>query len=97
MAGNMTPQKAHNHTIEDLVDSEGEESPVTEVRRMMIRMFNELKVELKEDIQKQFNESQENTGLKKKNLKKTQKQLNEIKEDANKPPNETKEIILKRR
>jgi molybdenum-dependent DNA-binding transcriptional regulator ModE len=57
----MTLQKANNHTIEDLVDSEGDESSVAEVRRMMIRMFNELK----EDIQKQFNESQENMDKKK--------------------------------
>jgi hypothetical protein len=35
---------------------EGEDSLVTEVRRMRMRMFNELK----EDIQKRFNESQEN-------------------------------------
>jgi hypothetical protein len=44
----MTPQKAHNHTIEDLVGSEGDKSPLAEVRRMMIRMLNKLK----EDIQK---------------------------------------------
>jgi hypothetical protein len=55
MQGNMTPQNVANHTIEDLMDSEGDESPL--VRRMMIRMFNELTEELKEDIQKQLNES----------------------------------------
>jgi hypothetical protein len=55
MQGNMTPQNVTNHTIEDLMDSEGDESPL--VRRMMIRMFNELTEELKEDIQKQLNES----------------------------------------
>jgi hypothetical protein len=33
----MTPQKAHNHTIEDLVDSEGDKSPLTAVRRMIRR------------------------------------------------------------
>jgi hypothetical protein len=38
------------------VEREGYESSVADVRRMMIRMFNELK----EDIQKQLNESQEN-------------------------------------
>jgi hypothetical protein len=43
----MTPQKANNYTIEDLVESEGNESSVAEVRQM-IRMLNELK----EDIQK---------------------------------------------
>jgi hypothetical protein len=46
----------------------------------MIRMFNKFKVEFKEDIQKQFNESQENRNKK---LEKTQEELNEIKEDVN--------------
>jgi hypothetical protein len=59
----MTPQKVNNRTIEDLVDSEGDEYPVGEVRRMMIGMFNELK----EDMQKHLKESQENM-LKKKKL-----------------------------
>jgi hypothetical protein len=67
--GNMTPQKVDNHTVEDFVGSEGDESLVSEVRKM-IRMFNELK----ENIQKQLNESQENRN---KNLK-TQKQQNEL-------------------
>jgi hypothetical protein len=40
---NMTPQKTSNNTTEDLVESEGDESPVADVKRMMIRMFNELK------------------------------------------------------
>jgi hypothetical protein len=48
---NLTPQKAYNHTIKDLVESEGEESPVADIGRMMIRMFSELKKELEEDIQ----------------------------------------------
>jgi hypothetical protein len=39
------------------VESEKDESSVDQVRRMMIRMFNELKEELKKDIQKQLNES----------------------------------------
>jgi hypothetical protein len=34
------------------VNSVGDESPFAEVRRIMIRMFNELKFELKEYIQK---------------------------------------------
>jgi hypothetical protein len=42
------------------MDSERDEPPVAEVRRM-IRMFNKLTEELKEDIQKQLNESQEDT------------------------------------
>jgi hypothetical protein len=42
----MTPQKVNNHTIEDLVDSEGDES-VVEVRRMVIKMFNKLNMELR--------------------------------------------------
>jgi hypothetical protein len=48
---------------------------------MMIRVFNDIKEELKEDIQKQLNEYQENTD---KQLEKTQKQLNEFKENFNK-------------
>jgi hypothetical protein len=62
--GNMSLRKAHNHTTENLVDSEGDKSPFVEVGRMMIRMFNELEVELKVDIQKQLNESQENMDKK---------------------------------
>jgi acetyl-CoA carboxylase alpha subunit len=53
----MTLQKVNNHTIEDLMDSERDGFSDAEARRMMTRMFNELK----EDIQ-QLNESKENTG-----------------------------------
>jgi hypothetical protein len=42
--GNMIPQKTNNMIIEDLVESD----PVSGIRGMMIRMFNELK----ENIQK---------------------------------------------
>jgi hypothetical protein len=43
----MIPQMVtDNHKIEDLVDGEGDESPVAEVRRMMLRMFNELKEDI---------------------------------------------------
>jgi hypothetical protein len=45
---NMTTQKVNSHTIEDLVDSACDESSVSEVKRMMTRMFKELK----EDIHK---------------------------------------------
>jgi hypothetical protein len=38
--GYMTPQKFNNQTICDLVDSEGAEFPVAEVRRVMLRMFD---------------------------------------------------------
>jgi hypothetical protein len=48
----MTPQKTYNNTIKDRVESKGDESLVSDIRRM-ITMFNELK----EDIQKQLNES----------------------------------------
>jgi hypothetical protein len=67
--GNMTPQKVNNHTIENLVDSKGDKSPIAEVRRMMIRIFNELKTELKKD--KQLIESQENTDKKLENTERT--------------------------
>jgi hypothetical protein len=39
----MTHRKTNNNIIEDLVESEGDESPVADLRRRMIRMFNELK------------------------------------------------------
>jgi hypothetical protein len=48
--GNMIPQKSNKNIIEDLVGNKGDESPVADVRRMMIQMFNELK----EDKQKQL-------------------------------------------
>jgi hypothetical protein len=51
----MTPQKAKNHTLENLVESEGDDSLVAEVRRMMIKMFNNLKEEFREYIQNQLN------------------------------------------
>jgi hypothetical protein len=38
-----TPQKTNNIIIENLVKSERDESPITDLRRMMIRMLNELK------------------------------------------------------
>jgi hypothetical protein len=47
----MTPQKTNNKIIADLVGGEGAVSPVANVRRIIIRLFNKLKEELKEDIQ----------------------------------------------
>jgi hypothetical protein len=44
---NMTPQKVNDHTIEEFVDSEGDEISFSDIRGMMITMFKELK----EDIQ----------------------------------------------
>jgi hypothetical protein len=38
----ITLQKTNNNIIEDLVESEADESPVAEIRRMKIRMFKEL-------------------------------------------------------
>jgi molybdenum-dependent DNA-binding transcriptional regulator ModE len=75
--GNVTPQKANNNIIEDLMGSEEGESQVADLKRMMIRKFNELEEELKKkNMQKQFNKYQESMGKK---LQKTQKQLNELK------------------
>jgi hypothetical protein len=85
----MTPQKINSKSIEDVVESEGNESSVADINRMMSRMFDELK----ENIQKQLKDYQENTDKK---LEKTQKQLNEQRENFNKLQNETKEIIKKR-
>jgi hypothetical protein len=36
--GNMTSQKVNNHTTKDLMDSKGDETPVSKLKRMMIRM-----------------------------------------------------------
>jgi hypothetical protein len=50
------------------MQSEGNKSPVADLRRMMTRMFNELKEERKENMQKQLNEYQENTDKKLKKI-----------------------------
>jgi hypothetical protein len=42
--GNITPQMTHSHTIENFVNCEGNISPFTKYRRMMIIMLSELKV-----------------------------------------------------
>jgi O6-methylguanine-DNA--protein-cysteine methyltransferase len=55
--GAATPQ-VNKNTVEDLVEREEDRSSVADVRRTIIRMFNELKEELKVDIQKQLNEFQ---------------------------------------
>jgi hypothetical protein len=34
---NMTPQKVNNHTIKDLMESEGHETSILELKRMMIK------------------------------------------------------------
>jgi flagellar motility protein MotE (MotC chaperone) len=67
--------------IEDLIESEGDGSPVADLRRMIIRMFNVLEEELKENMQKQLNEYIKNMEKK---LEKTQKQLKELREGFNK-------------
>jgi hypothetical protein len=50
--GNMTPQKTNKDMIENVMDGRGDELPVANIRRMLIKMVNELKEELKEEIQK---------------------------------------------
>jgi hypothetical protein len=40
---NMIPEKVNNHTIGNLVHSEVDEPSITEVRKMMVRIFNKLK------------------------------------------------------
>jgi uncharacterized membrane-anchored protein YhcB (DUF1043 family) len=69
--------------------SKGNETSVSQFKRMFIKMFKELT----KDIQKQLNEFQESSDIK---LEKTQKQLNELKEDINKHWNEAKKIWKKR-
>jgi hypothetical protein len=61
---------AHNHTIEDLVVSKGDISPFANSRKMMITIFKYLKEELEKNIQKQLNESQENTEKRHKKIQK---------------------------
>jgi molybdenum-dependent DNA-binding transcriptional regulator ModE len=61
----------NNNIVEDLVESKKNELLVADFRRMMLRMFNKLKM----NMQKQFNEYQANTDKK---FKKTQKQFNEL-------------------
>jgi hypothetical protein len=63
----MTAQKANNNIVEDMVESERDESPAADIRRMMIRMFNELKEELKENIQNS------SMNIKRSQIKSTQK------------------------
>jgi tRNA uridine 5-carbamoylmethylation protein Kti12 len=58
--GNTTPQKSQNNRIGDLVENEGDEVLVVDLRRLMIRMFNKLKEEFIHDMQKQLSESQNN-------------------------------------
>jgi hypothetical protein len=45
---NMTPQKVKNHTTKDLVDSEGDETSISEFKRIMTKKIKEIK----EDMQK---------------------------------------------
>jgi hypothetical protein len=58
------------------VGSEGNKSPFDEVRRMMITMLDELKVELEED----YKNNPMNPKRTHKELQEIQKQVNEIKE-----------------
>jgi hypothetical protein len=39
----MTPQKVKNHIIKNMLDSEGAETSVSQIKRMMKRMFKEFK------------------------------------------------------
>jgi hypothetical protein len=70
------------------VDSEGNKSSVSEVRRMMVRMFKELKRTYKNNSM-----NPKRIWIKK---QKTQKQLNEPKKDFSKHWNETKKTMKKR-
>jgi hypothetical protein len=54
--GNTTPQKANNNMIEDWMESKGDESPIADLKTVMIRKFQELGEELKGNMQKQFSE-----------------------------------------
>jgi hypothetical protein len=74
------------------VENEEDEYPVANIRIIIIRIFNELKEELKKDKQDNL------MKLKRTQIKiskKTQNQLNELREDLNKLQNKTK-VIIKR-
>jgi hypothetical protein len=51
--GTTTPQKTNNNSIEYLVEREGNESLVADSGRMMIRMSNKLKEELKDMVKEE--------------------------------------------
>jgi predicted Fe-Mo cluster-binding NifX family protein len=53
--GNMTSQNTNNNIIEVLIESEVDRSSVANLKRMMIRKFNALEMQLKNNMQKQFN------------------------------------------
>jgi hypothetical protein len=75
------------------VGSKEDDSSVSDFRRRMIRMFNEFKW----NLTKTYTNNSMNpkrTWIKK--LEKTQKQLNDLKEDFNKLQIETKEVIKKK-
>jgi hypothetical protein len=57
---NTPPQKFNYNIIEDLIYSEGDESSVADIRRMIMRMSNEFKEKIWENMQKQLNKNQEN-------------------------------------
>jgi hypothetical protein len=52
---NMTPPKMNNHTRKDLIYSEGDETSIFKLKRIMTAMVNEMK----EDMQKHDNEIRE--------------------------------------
>jgi hypothetical protein len=53
----MTPQKVNNHTTKDLKDSEGDKISISELKRMMIIVMNEMK----EDMYKNSMKFKQNT------------------------------------
>jgi hypothetical protein len=65
----LTPKIVSNHTIRDLIDSEGDKILIYECKRMLMRIINEMK----EGMHKYHNEIKEYTN----------KQLNELKEVIN--------------
>jgi hypothetical protein len=60
--GNMTPQKAKNNLVEDYMESEGGESSVADLRRMMIRISMSSKRSLKK-IYKKSSMNIKRTGI----------------------------------
>jgi hypothetical protein len=48
----MTPQKVNSHTTNDLKDSKGDETSVSKLKRMMIRMIKEIKKDMQNKSKK---------------------------------------------
>jgi hypothetical protein len=71
--GPKTPQQTYNNSIEDLVESEGNEFPVADPSRVIICVSNEFKEGLKKELKEKLVEDlKENIQKQLKSIKTTQ-------------------------